>query len=145
MKVQDPTGDTFRVTRRWVPWRRRLRADPAQGMDARPSGLGDDPVSAVIALVFLVLALPFLLLTLLVGLEVLLLLVLVPFAVLARMLLGQHWTVEVRKGFSIWWQAPSGDWQESGVLIHDVALAIHKGEPLTHPLDAESRSDPEPS
>jgi hypothetical protein len=140
VKVQDPSGQTFRVTRRWVPWRRRLKADLAQGLDAMPTGLGDDPVSAVIALVFLVLALPFLLLALLVGRELLLVLLLVPFAVLARALFGQHWTVEVRKGFSIWWEAPSGDWQESGVLIHDVALAIRKGDPLPQPADAE----PEP-
>lgn len=148
MKVQDPTGQTWRVTRRWVPWRRRLKGQISNAMDMVPSGLGDDPISAIIFLIFLVIAIPFLVLALIAGVELLLVGLLLPFAVLARVLFGQHWTVEARKGFSIWWEAPSGDWQESGVLIHDVALAIQKGESLPRTVglgEVSPRSDVEAS
>lgn len=126
MKVTDPDGQTWRVTRRWVPWRRRLKnkADLAPDL---PSGLGDDPVSAVIGLVLLVLALPFLLLALLVTLELLVLLLLVPFALLARVAFGRHWTIEARRGFTTVWEDPAGDWRASGTRIHEVAAAIRSG------------------
>ena len=148
MKVEDPTGQTWRITRRWVPWRRRLRGRISTAADMVPSGLGDDPVSAIVFLICMVIALPFLVIALIAGLELLLVLLLLPFAVLARVLFGQHWTVEVRRGFSIWWDAPSGDWQDSGVLIYDVAHAIRKGEPLPQTIGVVGpapRSDPESS
>lgn len=130
MKVQDPSGQTWRVTRRWVPWRRRLKdVDLGSGWGGPDlSGLGDDPISAVIGIALLVLALPFLLLGLLAGAEFLLLLLLLPVAVLARAVLGQKWTVEARRGFAIVWDAPAGDWQASGLRIHEVADAIRRGE-----------------
>lgn len=112
-----------------MPWRRRLKGDVGPSIDI-PSGLGDDPISAIILVVCLVIALPFLLVTLIAGIELLLVLLLLPFAVLARVGFGRHWTVEARKGFTIQWEARSGDWQESGVLIHDVADAIRTGVPL---------------
>lgn len=127
MKVRDPGGQTWRVTRRWVPWRRRLK-----GLDSGPldlaTGLGDDPISAIIAIVLLILALPFIAFSLVVAAELLLLLLLLPFAVLARVLLGRHWTIEARRGFTIWWDAPSGDWRASGERIRAVAGAIARGD-----------------
>ena len=126
MKVTDPSGQTWRVTRRWVPWRRRLK-NKSDLVPDLPSGLGDDPISAVIGLVLLVLALPFLLLALLVTLELLLLLLLVPFALLARVVFGRHWSIEARRGFTTVWQDTAGDWQASGVRIHEVAAAIETG------------------
>ena len=126
--MQDPTGQTWRVTRRWVPWRRRLKGALDAVPDLPVSGLGDDPVSAVIAIIFLVILLPFLLLALVAGLELLLLLLVLPFAVLARMAFGRHWTVEARRGFTIWWETEAGSWQVSGIRIHDVAAAIGRGD-----------------
>ncbi|WP_193610597.1 hypothetical protein [Nocardioides lijunqiniae] len=126
MKVQDPTGQTWRVTRRWVPWRRRLKGVMAN-MPSGP-GLGDDPVSAVIGLIFLVILLPFLVLAVVAALELLLLLLVVPFALLARVLLGRHWTVEARRGFTIWYDEPAGDWQSSALRIHSLADALRRGD-----------------
>ncbi|WP_325477265.1 hypothetical protein [Nocardioides sp.] len=127
MKVRDPQGQTWRVTRRWVPWRRRLKGT----LDAMPSlpssGLGDDPVSAIIGIVLLILLLPFLLLALVAGLELLLLLLVLPFAVLGRVLFGRHWTIEARRGFRPWWEEQVGDWQAAGVRIHEVAEEIRHG------------------
>jgi hypothetical protein len=127
VKVEDPTGQTYRITRRWVPWRRRLKGSLGDMPNLIPSGLGDDPVSAIIFLVCLVIMIPFLLLALIAGLELLLVLLLLPFALLARAAFGRHWTVEARKGFAIWWDTPAGDWQASMIKIHDVADEIRIG------------------
>ncbi len=135
MKVKEPTGQTWRVTRRWVPWRRRLKGVDG-GLDIVPSGLGDDPISMIIFLVLLVIALPFLILSLFAAIELLLVLLLLPFALLGRVLLGRHWTVEARRGFTIWWDAPAGDWQASGVRIHEVADGIRRGDVPSRTVDA---------
>ena len=68
VKVSDPTGQTWRVSRRWVPWRRRARSLDDNVPDLSwASGIGDDPVSVVISLVALVLLAPFVLLVLAAG------------------------------------------------------------------------------
>ncbi|WP_134738321.1 hypothetical protein [Nocardioides sp. 503] len=126
MKVQDPTGQTWRVTRRWVPWRRRLKG-VLPNLPTGP-GLGDDPVSMVIGVIFLIILIPFLVLALVAALELLLLLLVIPFALLARALFGQHWTVEARRGFQIWYDEPAGDWQASGLRIHALADALRHGD-----------------
>jgi hypothetical protein len=145
VKVRDPAGQTWRVTRRWVPWRRRLKGS-LDAMPDLPVGLGDDPVSAVIGIVFLVILLPFLLLALVAGLELLLLLLVLPFAALGRIALGRHWTVEARRGFTIWWEAEAGSWQASGLRIHDVAASIERGDPppRTVGLTPEQGNPPAP-
>ncbi|MDP2773704.1 MAG: hypothetical protein Q8O61_09110 [Nocardioides sp.] len=82
MKVKDPSGQTWRVTRRWVPWRRRLKGF-LSNMPTGP-GLGDDPVSLVIGVIFLVIMIPFFILALVAALELLLLLLLllvIPFVI----------------------------------------------------------------
>ena len=92
--IEDPDGQLWRVTRRWVPWRRR------RWRDVRPPDLRDtlfvpdDSAGLVLLLVVaigVVLATP-LLVPLILAAE--LLLALVPFAVLGRMALGRHWYVE---------------------------------------------------
>ncbi|WP_345263500.1 hypothetical protein [Nocardioides nanhaiensis] len=127
MKVRSPGGQVWRVSRRWVPWRRRLRGS-LDAVPDLPGGLGDDPVSAIVGLVLLVLALPFLVLVLLAGLELLLLLLVLPVALLGRVLLGRHWTVEVRRGWAPWTEQPAGDWQASGVAVHELADRLRRGE-----------------
>lgn len=126
VKVKDPSGQTWRVTRRWVPWRRRLKG-VLSSMPSGP-GLGDDPVSLVIGVIFLIIMIPFFILALVAALELLLLLLVIPFALLARALFGQHWTVEARRGFHIWYDEPVGDWQASGIRIHALADQIRHGD-----------------
>ena len=129
VKVRDPGGGVWRVSRRWVPWRRRLTGALEAGPDLPgPSGLGDDPVSAIVGLLLLVLLLPFLVLVLLAGLELLLLLLVLPLALAGRVLLGHHWSVEVRRRFEPWHEEPAGDWQASGVRIHELAEQLRRGE-----------------
>ena len=126
--MRSPDGQTWRVSRRWVPWRRRLKG----WLDAMPSTpglhLGDDPISLIIGLILLLVAIPIILIMLVAGLELLLLLLVLPFAILGRVLLGRHWTVEVRRGWAPYWEERSGGWQESRRRIHALAEEIARGE-----------------
>ena len=128
MKVRTPAGETWRIGRRWLPWRRRLKGALDAMPDLNVGPLGDDPVSAVIAIVVLIVALPFLVLALVAGLEFLLVLLVLPFAVLGRVLLGRHWTVVARRGWKPWWEEPGGDWRSSGERVHGIADAVRRGQ-----------------
>ena len=97
------------------------------GIPSPPSGLGDDPISAIIAIIFLVIAIPFLVLGLIALVELLLVLLLLPVALVGRVIFGRHWVVEARKGFSVEWDERSGDWQASGLRIRAVADALERG------------------
>lgn len=99
--------------------------------------LGDDPVSAVIGIVLLILFLPVFLLILLAGLEFLVLLLILPFALLGRALFGQHWSIEARIGWTPVWEEPAGNWSQSGQAIRDVCTAIGAGHlpPTNLPQD----------
>ena len=134
MKVTDPSGQTWRVTRRWVPWRRRLKGSLDLAPDLPVGSLGDDPISAIVGIVFLVILLPFLVLALIAGLELLLVLLVLPFAVLARMMFGKHWHVEVRRGFKPVHEVEAGDWQASGLKIHELALSLERGDTVPQDL-----------
>ena len=113
------------MSRRWVPWRRRLK----DVLDVVPDTpvLGDDPISLVIGGIILILMLPFLLLLVVAGLEFLLLLLVLPFAILGRVLFGRHWTIEARRGWRATWEEPAGDWAQSRQAIRDVATALERG------------------
>lgn len=128
MKVRDHTGQTWRVTRRWVPWRRKMRSVLDAAPDLPIARLGDDPISMVIGLLLLVLMIPFLILLLIAGLELLLLLLVLPFAILGRMIFGRHWHVEARKGFQPWFEVSAGPWGQTRTRIHDIAAAIERGD-----------------
>lgn len=141
MKATDPTGKTYSVTRRWMPWRRRIKDadfDTGGGGFGDLGGLGDDPISLVLFLIFglfaLVLVLPGLLLLLGAAVEISLLLALLPIAVLARTLFGMPWEVEVRDtnpSRGIPWPVvhtePVRGWTDSGTRIHDIAAEITRG------------------
>ena len=137
MKVKDPTQQTWRVTRRWVPWRRRLKG-MLDGAPDFPVGLGDDPISLIVGLIFLIILLPFLVVAAIAGLELLLLLLVLPFALVGRVFLGRHWTVEVRRGFRPYWEGEAGDWQASGVRIQEVANEIRFGRLPPHTLGKDA-------
>lgn len=141
MKVVDPQGRTWRVSRRWMPWRRK--AHIGQWGDV-PSGggLGDDPISMIIGIFLLILLIPFVILAILVALEMLLLLLLLPFAILGRMLLGRHWRVEVRERWTFAWETEAGDWRQSGRAIEHIAGGLRQGVPpwqVAHPHQTAGR------
>lgn len=128
MKVRDPHGKAWRVTRRWVPWRRRLKGWLDTLPDLPVSVTDDGPLAAVALVIMLVLLVPFLLLVLVAGLEMLVLLLVLPFVVVGRMLFTKRWTVEARRGFEPWFEMPAGGWGASRAKIREIAAAIERGE-----------------
>lgn len=125
MKVRDPHGQEWRVRRRWLPWRRRLRT---RFHDLRSSDSPlNEPMTAVEPLLFVALLVPFVLLALLVSLELLLLLLLVPVAALVRVLFGRQWEVEVRRDRRLRWSRPCGTWSQSGRRIEQLAQELRAG------------------
>jgi uncharacterized oligopeptide transporter (OPT) family protein len=137
VKVMDPQGRTVRVGRRWLPWRRRVRAlgnDEAGGIGDG----GDHPLSLAMALVGLVLLVPFVLAMLLLVGEILVLLLLLPMVVLVRVLLRRPWTVEATcKGHLLWQERVRG-WTEAEMRILEIAAVYERGEG-PHPLPAARR------
>lgn len=113
-----------------MPWRRRLKGslDSVPDLPGGLSGLGDDPISMILGIIALVILIPFLVVALIAGLELLILLLVFPFALLGRVLLGRHWIVEVRCGWRPWSEEEAGDWQASGLRIHEVADRIRRGD-----------------
>ncbi|SDL28981.1 hypothetical protein SAMN05428985_11340 [Nocardioides sp. YR527] len=132
MKVRTPAGQTYRITRRWVPWQRKSRRMSLDGFDV-PLGppSGDDPISAILMVLWLIIALPIIVVVvavmLLTGIELLLLLAILPFAVGARVVFGRHWTVEVRRGFTPIHEERAGRWAASAVRISELAREIESG------------------
>lgn len=96
MKSVDVLDRRWRVRRRWLPWKRRIRELP--DVPGGYTTLGDDPISAILSIFLLVLAIPALIVTALLLVELLLLLALLPVFVLVRLLLPVPWTIEV------WWR-----------------------------------------
>ena len=151
MKSTDPAGVTYSVTRRWMPWRRRIKEldAPDTGGFGDVGGLADDPVGLVLlgvfALLALVLLLPGLLLLLGVAIETALLLALLPVAVLGRSAFGMPWEVEVRNtGGGVVWPVVHTEqvkgWGASGVRIADLAEEIRLGRFTLEPPATQSGS-----
>ncbi len=125
MKVVDHQRKVWRVSRRWMPWRRRCRYPD---VDTALPMTGIDIIDAVIgAVLFVVVVLPMLLWTLVILLEMLLLLLVLPITIVAR-LLGSPWPVEVRDGWTFAWETTAGDWDESERVIREVAEILRRGD-----------------
>lgn len=130
MKVSDPTGQTWRVSRRWVPWRRRLT-----GWLPEVFTLGSFDLGIIGLVLFVLIGIPLLVFAALALVEIVVLLVVLPFVLLARLALGRAWVVHARKGCTIWWEADGGSWRASGVRIREVAADIERGVLPVHDVD----------
>jgi hypothetical protein len=146
MRVRDLDGRTWRVGRRWLPWRRRIRDAP----DADMTGIaehGDDlPSFFVLLLIGLAASfiVPILLLVIGIVLELALLFVLFPVVVLIRVTLRRPWVVQVI--------GPDGKvsrvekvvgWRESGDRIASLAIELreHSTGLPSEPGSPSSRDD----
>lgn len=133
MKVTSPAGETVHVRRRWLPWRRRNDGKPKWDTADIPMG-GDDIISMIVIGLVAVLVFPIVVGLLLFGIELLLLIALLPVFVLARIAFGMTWMIEVTSGHA--WASTLlhaekvKGWTDSGVRIHDLAVAIESGRAL---------------
>ncbi|MGH3358804.1 MAG: hypothetical protein ACRDO7_08370 [Nocardioidaceae bacterium] len=122
MRVVDPGGVTWKVKRRWVPWRRRVRD---VGYDIPGIGdLGDDPISLIIGAVVLILAIPLVLIALLAMIELFALVLLIPVAMLIRALFGGAWPIEVFRSGELQDTEYVKGWSASRERIHDVVEQV---------------------
>ena len=126
VKVTEPGGTTVRIGRRWLPWRRRLRH--LDSLDVPDVPLADDPISAVIAVILLIIALPFILVFAIALGELLILLALLPVALLVRVAFGRPWTVDVTRQGELVLSRQAPDWPSSTELIHDLAAKAERGD-----------------
>jgi len=130
VKVLDESGRRWKVRRRWLPWRRRVRDVP--DTPDMWGDLGDDPISAIIGIFLLILAIPAILVVLLLLAELLLLLVLLPVFVLIRLVLPVPWTIELwtraadRRflGWHLEHEVPVRGWTASQARIGEMAGEI---------------------
>lgn len=128
MKVTDPSGQTWRVSRRWAPWRPRLRDVGGAAQDA--AWWAGDPADVAIWMFFFVLSVlaPLLLALAFAPVELALLAVALPVAVLGRVVFGRKWHVEVRRGWRPWTEVLAGSWAQSGIRIVEIAGAVRRGD-----------------
>ena len=122
MRVTDSNGTKWRVKRRWVPWRRRVR-DFAYDVPMS-NGLGDDPISAIVGILVLILAIPLILLALVAMLELFLLVLLLPIVMLIRAMFGGAWPVEVFRDRKLQSTEYVKGWSASRERVHDLAEQI---------------------
>jgi len=130
MLVSALDGRAIEVRRRWLPWKPRLRDVDPGFVDL--TGGADDPVGFVVALVLglvatVVLAalLPFAVL----ASEVLLVLALVvPLLVLARVFWMLPWIVEATNGDTLLGIDKVRGWRDSSDRIRDIAAAYERGQ-----------------
>lgn len=122
MRVTDSTGTKWRVKRRWVPWRRRAR-NFAYDVPT-PSGLGDDPISAIIGVLVLIIAIPLVIIALVAMLELLVLLLLLPIVMLVRAVFGGAWPIEVFRNRELQSTEYVKGWSASRDRSHEIAEQI---------------------
>ena len=135
VSVVDASDRRWRVRRRWLPWRRRVREVPDVPFDG--GDLGDDPISALIGLFLLVLALPAIIMVVAILVELLVLLALLPAFVLVRLLLPVPWKIELwarpasRRvlGWHLQHEVPVRGWRASGERIAEMTAEIREQGP----------------
>lgn len=95
--------------------------------DSYWSNWGDSVLGAFLTIIGLIILIPFLVLALIAGIELLLVLVFLPFVIVGRVVFGRHWTVEVRRGWVPWTEEQAGDWRDSSLRIYALADEIRAG------------------
>lgn len=144
MKVQTTDGHTLRVTRRWFPWRRRLRVEHTPDVPGSNmlTGLGDDPFSIFIALLLLPFLLPLIGFLIFSAVELLLVWLLLVPVMAARSVFGVPWVIEVQPGWvfsdPIYEERVRG-FRASGRRLVEIAHWCSTGAPLPPPPPAPPR------
>jgi hypothetical protein len=139
MKTLGADGREWKVFRRWLAWRPRPSRPLRFLFGVAQGGLGD-PITGLLAMVAVVLAVPFLLVYLLDWLAALLL---TPAALLARSTLGRPWPVVARAGKEPEFRGTADGASAAGTLVDTVREEIHRyGEPKSLTAPAIPASSP---
>jgi hypothetical protein len=136
VKIVTPAGETFRVHRRVLPWRRKIREKPEWDfLDALDVPDVDHlgVLGAILLVIGIVIALPVVILALLVVGEVLLLLLLLPLFVLARVALKKPWIVEVTRRRKVVHAEAVVGWGAAGKRVRALAGELRSA---ARPADA---------
>lgn len=139
MKAVTPTGEKYRVRRKWLPWRRKAKLKDIDWLDI--PDLGDDPISAIIMAIFLV---PLIIILVLLLGEFLLLLLVLPLVMIARSIFGKPWTIEVTEKGQLRAAEQVKGWRASAERIRQLAKLLEAGgTPALHQAQS-SRPDTQP-
>ncbi|WP_446666813.1 hypothetical protein [Flexivirga sp. B27] len=122
MKAVTPTGERYRVRRKWLPWRRKARAKDMDWFDI--PDLGDDPISLII---FGIILLPLIVILMIFLGEFLLLLLIFPLVMIARAVFGTPWTIEVSHKRRLVAAEKVKGWRASRDRIRRLAKVIEAG------------------
>ncbi|GAA3531557.1 hypothetical protein GCM10022234_30880 [Aeromicrobium panaciterrae] len=131
MEVVDPAGETWRVKRRWLPWRLKRR-NPDDVVDVSDAaGAVDEPIGLVIVVVVLAVAVlaPVIFVLAFFVAEFLLLLLLLPLFVVIRGSLLGRWPIEAFKGKQLVASESVRGWRASGDRMLEIADGIRMGQP----------------
>jgi len=132
VELTSPDGSQWRVTRRWLPWRLRRRDPQVAGDVALDATSAADGILLAAGLFLLVLvvtvALPWVLVGAVVAIELTLLLVLLPLAMLLRVLKVSGWPIEVRREGRVVHAESVHGWAASAVRMRALSDAIERGE-----------------
>ena len=113
-----------------MPWRRKVRDVPDVPVDGFLVG-GDDPISAILAVVALALLLPFVIMAAVMLAEFLLLLLLLPLWLVMRAVLGGTWPIEVWRGKTLVGTESVKGWGPSRIRMFDIAEGVRLQRPGT--------------
>lgn len=125
MTVQDPAGETWRVRRRWLPWRPRLR-EGAFDLGAQVGDVADGPL--VLFLLGLVLIPVVVVLAVFVA-EIALVLLVLLVLTLARSIFIGRWPIEISRGRVLVHAESVRGWSDSGRRMQELADRIRLGDP----------------
>jgi hypothetical protein len=132
MRVSALDGRTIEVRRRWMPWRLRAREFDNDDVDPFWAIDGSDPgeiiFGLILGLVFLLFGGIILTVFVFAGEFLLLLLLLFPAFVVARMFWVLPWIIEAREGTSTLGLVKVRGWRDSEEKIRDLAASYRRGE-----------------
>lgn len=122
MKAVTPTGEKYRVRRKWLPWRRKTTARDMDWLNI--PDLGDDPISMIIMAIVL---LPLIVILVIFLGEFLLLLLIFPLVMIARSIFGKPWTIEVTEKGNLRAAEQVKGWSASHDRIQEIAKLLRTG------------------
>lgn len=130
MQVDDPSGDSWRIKRRWLPWRWRRR-DPDDLVNLPDSAdIGDDWVIGLAIFVAILLVLVFVPLVLVLAVavaELLALFLLFPLFIALRAGRVARWPIEAWQGDQLVLAEAIRGWGSSRLRMHELADDIRLG------------------